>query len=101
MSARRGAGITELLEAVEKVSIGAIPTRPHRINYADRDLETAIATLAAQLQTEYHDLPNARWIALRLLEGDESIARAVRAGTLGTVGEADVFPQMNEAAEAR
>lgn len=100
MSARRGAGISELLEAIEKVAIGAIPTRPHRIKYTDENLETAIATLAAQLQAEYKDLPNSRWVALRLLEGDESIVKAVREGTLGTVKEADAFPQLIES-EAR
>ena len=31
-------------------------------------------------------LPNARWVALRLLDGDESIIRAVRSGELGELG---------------
>lgn len=100
MSARRGGGIPELLEAIEKVASGALPTRPHRLNYTDKNLETAIETLARQLQAEYKDLPNARWIALRLLEGDASIVKAVRAGTLGTIREAGAFPHLVEA-EAR
>ncbi len=91
MSARRGEGVEELLGAIERVASGKFPARPHRIKYADPKLETAIETLAAQLRSEFEDLPNARWVALRLLEGDESITNAVRTQTLGAVKAANVF----------
>lgn len=42
--------------------------------------------LTAQLATAFPGLPNARWVALRLLDGDESIIRAVRSGELGELG---------------
>jgi ferrous iron transport protein B len=92
MAARRGAGVPELLDAIEKVATGAIPTHPHRINYSDNNLEAAIETLAGQLCAEFDNLPNARWVALRLLEGDESIIEAVRERNLGIVKEAEAFP---------
>jgi len=94
MSARRGEGVTELLNAVESVAEGKFPARAHRIKYADEKLEKAIETLAAELRAEFADLPNARWVALRLLEGDESIIKAVRLNQLGTVKEAGIFPSL-------
>ncbi len=39
--------------------------------------------LAAQIEALYPGLPNARWVALRLLDGDERIALAQRLGELG------------------
>lgn len=85
LSARRGEGIADLLGAVESVASGAYPTRPRRITYQDEALESAVETLSSQLREMFEDLPNARWVALRLLEGDESIVRAVREKTLGVV----------------
>ncbi|MEZ4636085.1 MAG: hypothetical protein R2856_14165 [Caldilineaceae bacterium] len=34
-------------------------------------------------------MPNARWVALRLLDGDESIIQAVRSGDLGSLRHGD------------
>ncbi len=94
MAARSGKGVNDLLNAIERVAYGEFPSRPYRIIYADEKLETAVATLAAQLQKEFKDLQNARWVALRLLEGDESIINAVRTAELGAVQAANVFPPL-------
>jgi ferrous iron transport protein B len=94
MAARRGEGVDELLNAIEQVAGGGFPARPHRIKYADAELETAVETIAAQLRAEFDDLPNARWVALRLLEGDESIVNAVETKMLGTVKAANAFPPL-------
>lgn len=85
LAARRGEGVTELLTAIEKVSLNAFPVQARQSRYADEKLESAIETLTSNLRETFDDLPNARWVALRLLEGDESIINAVRAGTLGTM----------------
>ena len=94
MTARRGEGIDELLSAVEKVASGNFAARPHRIKYSDEKIETAVQTLAKQLNETFENLPNARWVALRLLEGDESIIRAVGEKTLGNLKQSSGFPQM-------
>lgn len=94
MAARRGEGISELLETIESVATGELVTKPHRIEYADADLNTAINSLAEKLEAEFKNLPNARWAALRLLEGDESIERAVRDKTLGNLQSKRAFPQL-------
>ncbi|MGI8640997.1 MAG: FeoB small GTPase domain-containing protein [Pyrinomonadaceae bacterium] len=103
MAARRGEGIKELLQAVETVAGGSFPTRSRRIHYGDAKLETAVETLAARLRETFDDLPNARWVALRLIEGDESIIRAVREKTLGTLKDLkhSDFPNQLVQLEAR
>ena len=95
LAARRGEGITELLTAVENIASGAFPARVRKINYNDEKLETAIETLTAQLRETFSDLPNARWVALRLIEGDESIIKAVREKTLGTLRQSKQFDFQN------
>jgi ferrous iron transport protein B len=87
MVARRGQGIPELLGAIEQVATGSYPVRAHRIAFqqaqSDAKLEKAINTLAGRIEAEFPGLPNARWVALRLLEGDASIEQAVRDHSLG------------------
>jgi ferrous iron transport protein B len=54
-------------------------------------LKGAIAHLVTQIETLYPEMPNARWVALRLLDGDERIIEAIRKGELGdlTRGETE------------
>jgi ferrous iron transport protein B len=82
MVARRAIGLPELLQAIERVATGS-PTHPHRIQQRDAQLEKALTEMVAVISEEFPDLPNARWVALRLLDGDTTIERAVRDRTLG------------------
>lgn len=95
LAARRGEGIKELLEAIESVAKNSYPLQTRAIDYGDAKLETAIEALTAQLRETFEDLPNARWVALRLIEGDESIIKAVREKSLGKLKDPrnSVFPQ--------
>lgn len=90
-AARRGEGITKLIEAVENVAQRSVATSPHRIQYLDEKLEEAVETLAAELRKNFNNLPNARWVAMRLLEGDESIIEAVRSRKLGEISDTPEF----------
>lgn len=81
--ARRMQGIPELLQAIESVATGTYVTRPHRINQQDTKLEHALETLVAAITEQYPELPNARWVALRLLDGDTSLEQAIREQRLG------------------
>ncbi len=83
MAARRGEGLPELLAAIADVASGAYPTRPRRLPLRDPAVERAVEALAPQIEAAFPGLPNARWVALRLLDGDENIARAVADGSLG------------------
>lgn len=81
--ARRNEGIPELLEAIEAVATGAVVARPYRIKQHDPHLEQAIGALTESMLAELPGLPNARWVALRLLDGDPSIEQAIRDRRLG------------------
>ncbi|HEY8562175.1 MAG TPA: FeoB small GTPase domain-containing protein [Pyrinomonadaceae bacterium] len=100
MAARRGEGVSELLEAVSETARRDFSASARRISYADKELENAVETLAANLRANFGELPNARWIALRLLEGDENIIRAVRANSLGAEKSGSHLTQL-ALAEAR
>jgi ferrous iron transport protein B len=82
-SARYGVGIPELLEAIHDVALGRVRAKPYRIKAESPALKHAITTLSDQIHTLYPDLPNPRWLALRLLDGDEEIIQALQSGELG------------------
>jgi ferrous iron transport protein B len=82
-SARYGEGLDTLLETIHDVASGKIQCKPHRIQYLSPSLSKAVSELASQVETVFPGLPNARWVALRLLDGDVRIAEAVKLGELG------------------
>ena len=82
-AARRGEGLPDLLAAIEQVATTDDPPPPMRLVHHDPELERAVAALAEQVAARFPTLPNTRWVALRLLEGDPGIEAAVRDGTLG------------------
>ncbi len=86
MAARRGKGIQELLSVLEGVATGKLACRPRRTAHYSPEVEAAIHALQTRLELEFPNLGNARWVALRLLEGDRSIVREIEEGTLGQVG---------------
>ncbi len=84
-AARREEGIPELLKAMYEVATGAYICRPHRLEKTSPQLEKAISELTKKITGEFPNLPNTRWIALRLLEGDQRIIDAIRNGELGNL----------------
>lgn len=84
-SARYGEGLEQLLDAIHGVASGKIRSRPHRIQHLSPSLTKAVSELASQIEAAFPGLPNARWVALRLLDGDSRIAQAVKLGELGTL----------------
>ena len=90
-AARQKEGIPELLQAIDDVASGRTVGKPHRVRSGSRTMQQAVSTLAAQINALHPGLPNARWVALRLLDGDETVATALKNGDLGdlTIGEPD------------
>jgi len=84
-AARQGKGIPELLNYINEVATGKYICKPHRISSGTKELKNAIKVLSEQIQEQFPNLPNARWAALRLLEGDQKIIDAVRNGDLGNL----------------
>jgi ferrous iron transport protein B len=82
-AARYGTGLEQLVQTIAEVADGSIVCRPRRLHAEPPELKHAIATLTTQVEALYPGLPNARWVALRLLDGDERIGAALRNGELG------------------
>lgn len=91
-AARQGEGLPELLQAIYDVATGNIIGRPHRTPTKSTALQTTINQLVTRIKQLFPHLPNARWVALRLLDGDERIIEAIRTGELGNLSrqEADL-----------
>ncbi len=81
-SARFNQGIPELIQTISEVASGDIVCKPHRIKNVPENIEKAVKTLSAEIEKEFPDIPNSRWIAFRLLEGDKQIINALRTGEL-------------------
>ncbi len=81
--ARYNEGLEELLAAVHEVASGEMQAKPYHVNYNHPKLDRAVSQLVDQIKETFPQVPNARWVALRLLDGDERIIRAVEEGELG------------------
>jgi small GTP-binding protein len=101
-SARSGEGIPDLVQAIEEVASGERTPRPNRIQIGDNRLGQAVSRLVGELTAAFPGLPSARWVALRLLDGDARITQAVQTGELldlVNAQRASVLPSL-EAARA-
>jgi GTPase len=95
-AARYGEGLDELLAAVNDVASGKIQPKPHRVQNHPPELSKAVQALTSQIEILFPGLPNARWVALRLLDGDERIINAVRKGELGDLSQGRNPEQSNQ-----
>lgn len=76
-TARSQTGIPELLKTIEEVASGKIVCKPHRVKNLNDSVDSAVKDLAKALKEQFPGLPNSRWVAFRLLEGDQRITEAV------------------------
>ena len=90
--ARQGEGMPELLESIYEVASGSYICKPHRIKSNSKPLARALDFLTEKINVQFPGLPNARWVALRLLEGDPQIGESVRTGELGSLVRKEVLP---------
>ncbi|MCJ7823703.1 MAG: 50S ribosome-binding GTPase [Anaerolineales bacterium] len=88
-SARYGKGMDELVAAISEVASGKFTYRPHRIQAFSRALEGSIKALTKEVKAVYPHLPNPRWVAMRLLDGDERIIEAIKEGELGSLRQSE------------
>jgi Fe2+ transport system protein B len=80
-SANSGEGLRELLAAVADVIEGNVVTAPHRIQ-GDGEFQRAVAELLPLIEQTAPGLPNPRWVAMRLLDGDQRVRQALETGEL-------------------
>jgi len=99
--ARERRGVEELLNAAVAMAMGDTPTRPYRVEQHAPEVEAALSPLTEVVQEVYPGLPNARWVAMRLLNADEAVAEAVASGELGRLGDGAVGTVPPEAERQR
>jgi Fe2+ transport system protein B len=87
--ARSKEGMPELLRAISEVATNQFICQPHRLKNEPPHLKKAITKLVTQLEAAFPGLPNARWVALRLLDGDQRIIEAIERGELGDLTRDD------------
>ena len=91
-AARQGQGLAHLKQHVLEVASGRLVPQPAAVRF-DADIEREVDALARQLRNAVPGLRCARWIACRLLDGDERIEAALRNGELtGLTGESRHLP---------
>jgi len=79
--ARTKEGLQQLVSTVADVITGAISTKPLR-PAPPPGVQEAVADLVPMIQKIAPDLPNAQWVAVRLLDGDHRVRQALLSGEL-------------------
>jgi GTP-binding protein len=81
VTARSSEGIHTLLATVADVIEGTILTKPLRVE-GTPEFQNAVNSLVPMIEQLAPDIPNARWLAIRLLDGDAKVQRALLSGEL-------------------
>ncbi len=74
--ARRGSGLTDLMNSVHDITDKRVVNTPLKIVY-DSSIEGAISILEPSIKKQLGDKINSRWVALKLLDGDETLIKAL------------------------
>ncbi len=77
-SARSFKGINELIDTIHKVATNEVLCKPHRIKNLSDSVNMAVDELSKKISNTYPNLPNSRWIAMRLLDGDQRVLQALQ-----------------------
>ncbi len=91
-SARSGEGIPELLKEIAIIATRPDTPEPRRLPLEVPGLRGALDRVESELREAFPLLPQPRWVALRLLEGDREIMDAVRSGEIGALAEPVAIP---------
>lgn len=84
-NARNKTGMDELLKYVHQVAIGQYICKPYKVKGYSRKIKKSIEELNEKIINIYPELPNSRWVAIRLLEGDQAIIDAIKLGEIGKI----------------
>ena len=82
--ARTKEGLQDLVRIAADVISGEIATQPRRAA-PPPDVRTALDELVPMIHSLAPELPNARWVAYRLLDGDHKVRQALLSGELATI----------------
>jgi ferrous iron transport protein B len=79
--ARSGEGVQTLLTTIADLIEGTIKTSPLRVNGTEQ-YQFSVKQLSDQIMQLYPGIPNARWLAIRLLDGDARVQQALESGEI-------------------
>ena len=82
ITARTGEGIHTLLATVADLINGDIVTKPMRVE-GTPEFQKAVRELVPMIEQMAPGVPNARWLAIRLLDGDAKVQQALMSGEFG------------------
>lgn len=89
--ARYEEGLDDLLQAIHDVATGNAATPSSPDIEIPAELNEAVSDIMSDLEELYPELPNKKWVAIRLLEGDQFIQQSLITGELS--GLASVYRQ--------
>jgi GTP-binding protein len=81
ITARSGEGVSLLLKTIAEVIEGKISVKPLRVS-GTPEFQHAIEELVPLIEQVAPGVPNARWLAIRLLDGDARVQQALLNGEL-------------------
>jgi len=84
ITARTGEGIHTLLGVVAEVIEGKVEIKPLRVN-GTPEFQKAVNELVPMIEQVAPGIPNARWLAIRLLDGDARVQKALTSGELADI----------------
>jgi len=93
ITARTGDGIHTLLATIADLINGDIITKPLRVG-GTPEFQRAVSELVPMIESMAPGVPNARWLAIRLLDGDAKVQQALMSGDIAQLvqrqGQVDV-----------
>ena len=84
ITARTGEGMPALLAMVADIASGATVTSPLRVA-GTPEFQKAVNELAPMIEQMAPGIPNARWLAIRILDGDARVQKAIAGGELAEI----------------
>ena len=79
-----GKGMNDLVKAIAGVASGTIPTSPRRFALK-AEIRKALNEVTPHMEKVVGDLPNIRWVTMRLLEGDDRVREALENGEIASL----------------
>lgn len=98
-SARTRHGVAQLIDVVAGVADGSVVAEP-RLPPTPDALKDAVDRVVPLIESLVPGLPNARWIAYRLVEGDHHIRRALENGELAALAQSQVTDRAADSSAA-
>jgi ferrous iron transport protein B len=90
-TARNKKGLDNLLQAIAQVANGSFSNQPPKIKGLSKETNDTIEKIVVKLNHYDPELQSKQWVALRLLENDQSIITGLKEGKLSSqLGEPEV-----------